>query len=111
MSADGFFVIGANNHGAPPPLREKLALSAEGAAALHAEFAALAGLREFAVLNTCNRVEFYGVASASDAAARVAAAFCARQQFDVAAFEQVRLHLRGRDAVQHLVEVAAGLDS
>lgn len=111
MSTDGLFVIGANHHRAPLAVREKLALTAEGAAALQAEFAALAGLREFAVLNTCNRVEFYGVASSADAAARVSAAFCARQQFDAAAFAQIRLHLRGRDAVQHLLEVAAGLDS
>jgi glutamyl-tRNA reductase len=39
------------------------------------------------------------------------AVFCARQQFDNAEFAKVRLELRGRDAVQHLVEVSAGLDS
>ncbi len=111
MSADGLFVIGATHHRAPLEVREKLSLSAEGAAALQAEFAAIAGLREFAVLSTCNRIEFYGVAADREAAAQVTAAFCTRQQFDTAEFEKIRLNLRGPEAVQHLVEVASGLDS
>ena len=111
MSQRGLFVIGANHHRAPLAVREKLALSAERARALETEFAAIAGLEEFAVLNTCNRVEFYGVAASADAAARVSAAFCTHQRFDPSEFEKIRLDLRGRDTVQHLLEVAAGLDS
>jgi glutamyl-tRNA reductase len=110
MSA-GLFVIGATHHRAPLAVREKLSLSAESAAALQAEFASFPGLKEFAVLNTCNRVEFYGVAATPEAAQRVSAAFCARQQFDPAEFEKIWLNLRDREAVQHLVEVSAGLDS
>jgi len=108
MSA-GFFVIGATHHTAPLHVREKLALAAESEAALHAELGL--ELHEFAVLNTCNRVEFYGVAADPAAAARVGAAFCARQQFALSDFEKFRLYLRGREALQHLLEVAAGLDS
>ncbi len=111
MSAGALFVIGATHHRVPLAVREKLSLSAQAAAALQAEFARIAGLHEFAVLNTCNRVEFYGVAAHSDAAAQVTAAFCARQQFAISDFEKIRLELRGREAVQHLVEVSAGLDS
>ena len=111
MSADGLFLIGATHHRTPLEVREKLSLKAEAAIALQAEIATIPGLKEFAVLNTCNRVEFYGVAASSDAAARVTAAFCARQQFDRVEFEKIRLNLRGRDVVQHLLEVSAGLDS
>jgi glutamyl-tRNA reductase len=111
MSADGFFVIGASHHRAPIEVREKLALSADAAAALRAELATIAGLREFAMLSTCNRIEFYGVGADASAAARVAGAFCARQNFAEAEFEKIRMNLRGREAVQHLLEVAAGLDS
>jgi len=111
MSADGLFVIGTTHHRAPLAVREKLSLSAEGAEAMRRELTAIEGLREFALLNTCNRVEFYGVAASADAAKRVSAAFCARQQFDAAEFEKIRLDLRGCDAVRHLVEVSAGLDS
>ena len=63
-------------------MREKLSLGAENEAALQAELAGLPGLCEFAVLNTCNRIEFYGVAADGEAAASVEAAFCNRQHFD-----------------------------
>lgn len=111
MSTEGLFVIGATHHRVPLAVREKLSLNASAALALHAELSRIAELREFAILNTCNRVEFYGVAASADAVERTAAAFCALQQFDAAEFNKFRLHLRGRDAVRHLVEVAAGLDS
>jgi glutamyl-tRNA reductase len=111
MSSAGLFVLGATHHTAPLAVREKLALDADSARELQAELAALPGLREFTLLSTCNRVEFYGVASAADAAARVQAAFCARRRFDAAEFEKIRLHLHGRETVRHLLEVAAGLDS
>jgi glutamyl-tRNA reductase len=111
MNASGLFVIGATHHRAPLAVREKLSLSADAAAALQQEFAGIRGLREFAVLNTCNRIEFYGVAASPDAAERISAAFCARQRFEASEFEKIRLDLRGREAVQHLLEVSAGLDS
>ena len=111
MSSPTLFVIGATHQRTPLAVREKLSLNGDSAAALQKEFAAISGLREFAVLNTCNRVEFYGVAASSDAAMRISAAFCAKQQFDPGEFSKIALDLRGRDAVQHLLEVAAGLDS
>ena len=111
MSTPGLFVIGATHHRAPLAVREKLSLNSDGAAALKAELATIADLREFAVLNTCNRVEFYGVAASAEAAEKVSAAFCARQNFDPGEFEKIRLDLRGCGAVQHLLEVSAGLDS
>lgn len=111
MSIDGLFVIGATHRRAPLDVREKLSLGAEGAAALEAEFGSIPGLKEFAVLSTCNRVEFYGLGAAPEVAAQVTAAFCARQRFDRGEFEKIRLNLRGRDVVQHLLEVSAGLDS
>lgn len=111
MSSASLFLIGATHHTAPLDVRERLALDAAAEAALHAEFTALTGLREIAVLSTCNRVEFYGVAENPEAPARLQAAFCSRQRFDPAEFERFRLHLSGREAARHLIEVAAGLDS
>lgn len=111
MNHAGLFVIGATHHRAPLAIREKLSLTADSAAALQAEFAGFAGLKEFALLATCNRIEFYGVAATAEVTRRVIEAFCARQQFDVSEFEKIRLSLHDRDAVQHLVEVSAGLDS
>ncbi len=111
MSASVLFVLGANHHTAPRELREKLALDPGDEAGLHAELAVLPGLAEVALLNTCNRVEFYAVATDSAAPSRLQAAFCARRRFDPVDFQNFRLHLAGREAVQHLLEVAAGLDS
>ncbi len=109
MSELCLFVIGASHHQAPLEVREKLALVSEEG--LRADFASVPGLREFAVLNTCNRVEFYGVGTDGEAAASVQAAYCARQRFNAAEFERIRFRLMGRDAALHLFEVASGLDS
>lgn len=111
MNPDGLFVIGATHHTAPLAVRERLSLSAEAAAALSSEIRQLADVRECTLLHTCNRIEFYGVAANGSAAAHVQAAFCARQNFDPADFEKIRLELHGPAAVQHLLEVAAGIDS
>jgi glutamyl-tRNA reductase len=107
----GLFVLGASHHTAPLAVREKLSLAETAAADLHGDLRAIPGLREFAILNTCNRVEFYGVADEPGVAARVQAAFCRRQQFDEAAFARHRVSLHGPQTVRHLLEVAAGLDS
>lgn len=111
MSNGHLFVLGATHHTAPLAVRERLSVAADTAAALQTELSALAGLREFVMLNTCNRVEFYGVAETAETVAHLEAAFCSRQQFDRTEFEKIRLTLRDRDALQHLFEVAAGLDS
>jgi glutamyl-tRNA reductase len=111
MISEGFFVIGATHHTAPLAVRERLSLSDEVTGALNAKLKTMAGLREFTLLSTCNRIEFYGVAADAAAAERVQAAFCAQQQFDPVEFEQFRLHLNGLDAIRHLLNVAAGIDS
>lgn len=111
MSHEGFFVIGATHHTAPLAVRERLSLSEEVTRSLNAQLKQLEGLREFTLLSTCNRVEFYGVAADTTTATRVQAAFCAQQRFDPAEFEQFRLQLHGIDAIRHLLDVAAGIDS
>lgn len=105
------FVLGATHHRVPIDVREKLALSAESAEELRLKCSATAGVNELVILNTCNRVEFYGVASGEASVEAVREAFCARQHFDAAEFRRFCLDLRGEHAIQHLLEVASGLDS
>jgi glutamyl-tRNA reductase len=105
------FVIGTTHQRAPIEVREKLSLTPGNAAALRAEFGAMPGLREFTVLSTCNRIEFYGVADAPEVVAQVETAFCGRQGFDAEAFRRIRLDLQGAETIRHLIEVSAGLDS
>jgi glutamyl-tRNA reductase len=111
MTYPEIFVTGATHHSAPLAVREKLALGPEAEAALHAELSTRPGMRELTVLNTCNRVEFYGVAEGPAAIAALEVYFCARQSFDHEEFLKIKVERRGREAVQHLFEVAAGLDS
>ena len=110
MNHESFFVIGATHHTAPIAVRERLSLSAETASVLNEQLKQVAGLREFTLLNTCNRIEFYGVAEEATTASRVQAVFCAQQQFDPGEFEQFRLRLNGLEAIRHLLDVAGGLD-
>ncbi len=110
-ATDGLFILGASHHTTPLEVREKLSLSEEAALRLHRELGTIPGLREYAILNTCNRVEFYGVADGGTAVDRVQATFCAHQRFAEEEFIRHRVSLRGPEAVRHLLEVAAGLDS
>ncbi len=109
MSEPRLFVIGATHHNAPLEVRERLVLESESA--LRGDLAAVPGLLELAVLCTCNRVEFYGVGTDEGALDHVQSAYCARQNFDPAEFERIRIRLTGREAALHLFEVASGLDS
>jgi glutamyl-tRNA reductase len=105
-----FFMLGASHHSAPLAVRERLALTPEKIATLRTRLGPAAGVRELAVLSTCNRVEFYGVAGAA-AVARLEDEFCALQGVAAAEFAGARRHAAGGDAVAHLLAVAAGLDS
>ena len=82
MSLPILFLVGATHRTAPFGFREKLALDTEMEAALAADLVRLPCLREFAILNTCNRVEIYGVATDCEAPRRVSAAFCRLRDID-----------------------------
>ncbi|MEJ1972343.1 MAG: glutamyl-tRNA reductase [Lacunisphaera sp.] len=111
MNAGELFLIGATHRTAPLGVRERLALTDAAAAGLASDLAAMPGLREFVILNTCNRIEIYGVGANAGSRLRVTTAFCVRQGFALQEFERLRLELTGRAAVSHLLEVASGLDS
>ncbi|HSY54517.1 MAG TPA: glutamyl-tRNA reductase [Opitutaceae bacterium] len=113
MSAAGgnFFHLGASHHTAPLALREKLALTPEKTALLGARIGATGGLREWAVLSTCNRVEFYGVAGTPADIDRLQAEFCALLECSPADFAGVARRTFGLEALRHLLAVATGIDS
>jgi len=111
MNTPALFLVGATHRTASFGFREKLALGTEAEAGIAWELAGLRSLREFVVLNTCNRVEIYGVATEEGAADQVAAAFCARQHVDPGEFSRFGFSAHGREAVEHLLDVASGLDS
>ena len=106
-----FFLLGASHHTAPLAVREKLALDDARAAALAARLQATPGVREFALLNTCNRVEVYGVARDPEALTALRAALCETTGCTPAEFETHGFARHNHDAVAHLFAVAAGIDS
>ena len=111
MSTPALFLVGASHRTAPFEFREKLALGAEAEAGFAIELAAIRSVREFAVLNTCNRVEIYGVETEESALDEIVAAFCSRQHVEPREFGRFGFVARGMDVVKHLFEVASGLDS
>jgi len=105
------FLLGASHHTAPLAVREKLALDEARATALAEKLRALPGVKEFTLLNTCNRVEIYGVAHHPDTVATLRAAVAETTGCALAELEGV-LHLRqNHEAIAHLFAVASGLDS
>jgi len=110
-SKNQLFVLGATHHRVPIEVRERLALGKEGTELIRARLKAIAGLREHTLLSTCNRVEFYGVCEDAAVVEEVRRAFCERQRFDEAEFNRFAISLRDKEAIQHLLEVASGLDS
>src|SRR3954469_20655793 len=110
-TAPVLFLLGASHHTAPLAVREKLALDEARAAALAAKLRALPGVQEFTLLNTCNRVEIYGVTREPDTLAALRTALAETTGCAPADLDGV-LHLRqNHDAIAHLFSVASGLDS
>jgi glutamyl-tRNA reductase len=105
------FLLGASHHTAPLAVREKLSLDQTRAAALAARLQQTAGISEFALLNTCNRVELYGVAGGPDPLAALRTALAETTGCAPADLEGVLQLRQNHDAVAHLFAVSAGLDS
>ena len=105
------FVVGASHHTTPLEWREKLALGPDKLPAFAHELSPLPGLPEFAILNTCNRIEFYGVAKTGSTIDALTARFCAVQGIAPNEFATVRSVATGAEAIRHLVKVSAGLES
>ncbi|HWA26215.1 MAG TPA: glutamyl-tRNA reductase [Lacunisphaera sp.] len=105
------FLLGASHHTAPLAVREKLSLDETRAGALAAKLQQTSGISEFALLNTCNRMELYGVAHGPGPLATLRSALaettgCAPDEIDAV----MRLR-QNHEAVAHLFAVASGLDS
>jgi glutamyl-tRNA reductase len=109
--SSSLFVVGASHQTTPLELREKLALTAEKLESFRALAATVAGLRELAILNTCNRVELYGVATSPEAVESLRTGFCQLSGLPPATFDQISRAASGREAIVHLIQVASGLES
>jgi len=110
-SAPVLFLLGASHQTAPLAVREKLALDDARALALAARLQQTPGVGEFAFLNTCNRVEIYGVARDADTFAGLRHSLAETTGCTPEELASV-VHLRqNHEVVAHVFSVAAGLDS
>ena len=66
------------------------------------------GLKEVFVLSTCNRTEIYGLTENADDLINL---LCLETSGDVQTFNKAAYIKNGKDAIRHLFNVAAGLDS
>jgi glutamyl-tRNA reductase len=110
-STPQLFFLGASHQTAPLALREKLALDDARAAALAAKLQAVPGVREFAFVNTCNRVELYGVAQDATALSALRNALVNTTGCNPAELDAVLRERHNHDVIAHLFAVASGLDS
>lgn len=102
-------VIGVNHKTCPIDIREKVSFvhskTIEGMQMLYHR-----GIREVVILSTCNRSEIYIYNEAlGEAVEKVKTFYC--EYFDEPQVEEYLFVYRGRKALTHLYEVAAGLDS
>ncbi len=105
------FLLGCSHHTAPLEVRERISLSAADVEAAGQELARLSFLREWAILNTCNRLEFYGVSESKTARAEMDEWLSRFPALDANAFLASAFWQEGVGVVQHLFEVSSGLDS
>jgi glutamyl-tRNA reductase len=107
--------LGLNHQTAQVSLRERMALSEEKTKTALICKGGETGSRpddlsEMVILSTCNRVELYAV-SPEPGYARLLAFLADIHQISAAEFEPYLYHYVDQAAVEHLYQVAAGLDS
>jgi len=109
--------LGISHHTAPVALRERISCALPEEHGLldlvqddSDRFDALA---EIALLSTCNRIELYAVVDAPAAGARqlLVDYLTSVHATDAASFDDYLYFYRGRKAIEHLAQVASGLDS
>lgn len=106
------YCLGLNHTTAPLSLRELLAFSEENTSAALARLGCGGwdAVAELVIVSTCNRIELYAV-SGRDVFADLESFLCEAGGMPPEQVHPVLYRLKDVDAVAHLLEVAAGLDS
>ena len=106
-------LIGLNHRTAPLELRERVHFSPEQASRAAVELRSAGVLEEAVLLSTCNRSEVYGVPASLevDSAVSLEQCLCGFHNLAPGSLDGSLYRRQGRQAVEHLFRVAAGLDS
>jgi glutamyl-tRNA reductase len=102
-----FFVAGINYKKSDASIRGQFAVNNDQYATI-LEKAAAQGLNEIFILSTCNRTEIYGFAWCSH---QLIELLCSETEGDVASFNKACYIKNGEEAIEHIFQVGAGLDS
>ena len=102
-----FFITGINYKKTDAAIRSQFAILDDQYAAI-IEAAPSFGVNEFFIISTCNRTEIYGFA---DSAEQLINLLCTQTESSSEKFAELAYTKKGIKAVEHLLEVAAGLDS
>lgn len=102
-----FFVAGINYKKSDASVRGQFAINNEQYTSI-LQKASLIGLNELFILSTCNRTEIYGFAHNSD---QLVELLCSETTGTAETFRQVAYIKNGLEAIEHVFNVGAGLDS
>jgi len=102
-----FFVAGINYKKTSADLRGQFSVNTDKYEALIA-LAPQYNLKEIFILSTCNRTELYGFADSGETLSRL---LCTQTQGNFDEFNSMAYIKNGEVAIEHLFNVAAGLDS
>jgi glutamyl-tRNA reductase len=106
-SLSDFWVAGINYRKTDATIRGQFAINNEQYANI-ISLAPVFDVNEFFILSTCNRTEVYGFASDVN---NIIDLLCTQTSGTCTSFKQLSYVKNGAAAVNHLLEVAAGLDS
>lgn len=107
INISSFFIAGINYKKTDASIRGRFSISNEQYEKL-IESAPSFGVKEFFVLSTCNRTEIYGFA---DDANQLCSLLCSQTNGLSGEFREMAYLRSGSAAIEHLFNVAAGLDS
>ena len=102
--------VGLNHHTAPVDLREQIAIGPERAVAALHDLRAETGVTEAALLSTCNRTELY-CRLPPEALHKPVSWLHHYHRLNSGRLEPFLYRHQDREAVRHMIRVAAGLDS
>lgn len=108
MPQSQLFAIGVNHKTAPLDIRERIAFSSDTLPAALQDFSGREGIREAAIVSTCNRTEMYCNGGEADRAVRWLAGY---HQLKPQQLDPFVYLLPNDGAVNHAIRVASGLDS
>ena len=107
--------LGINHNSAAIEVRERVAFAPDQVNEALIDALGSAQLEEVVILSTCNRTEIYAIASAdlplADKALEVVDWMANYHHLSAEELRRSAYHFEGNEAIQHIIQVASGLDS